>query len=60
MKCEAYNELRDDNKELFEINKSAKDLLNPKDYDTAYQVGCLLKKIEDRRKSLVEKHNEES
>ena len=58
MKCEAYNELRDDNKELFEINKSVKDLLNPKDYDTAYQVGCLLKKIEDRRKSPVEKHNE--
>ena len=56
-KCDAYKELRNDNKELLEANPSVKDLLNPKDKDTAYKLGCFLKQIEERRQSLVERHS---
>ena len=55
--CDAYKELRNDNKELLEANASVKDLLNPKDKDTAYKLGCFLKQIEERRQSLVERHS---
>ena len=57
MRCEAYNDLRRDNRELFQANTSIKEFLNPKDHDTAYKVGCLLKDIEERRKSLVERQS---
>ena len=55
--CDGYKELRNDNKELLEANASVKDLLNPKDKDTAYKLGCFLKQIEERRQSLVERHS---
>ena len=54
--CEAYQEIRNDHKELLEANPSVKEMLNPKDKDTAHEVGCYLKQIEERRRSLVGRH----
>ena len=51
--CDAYEEIRSDHEELLQANPSVKLLLNPKDKDTAHEVGCYLKQIEERRKSLV-------
>ena len=56
--CEAYNELRTDYNVLLTTNTSIGEILNPRDFDTAYQVGCLLKRIEERRKSLVGRHKD--
>ena len=52
--CEAYDSLRIGREELLS-NRSIKELLCPKDKDMAYNVGCLLKDIEERRKSLLAK-----
>ena len=54
--CDAYKEIRSDHKELLEENPSVKELLNPKDKDTAHEVGCMLKLIEERRRLLVGRH----
>ena len=51
--CEAYEEIRRDNQELLEENQTLKELFNPKDKDAAYNLGCYLKQVEERRKSLV-------
>ena len=51
--CEAYEEIRRNSRELLEENQTLKELLNPKDKDTAHRLGCYLKQIEVRRKSLV-------
>ena len=51
--CDAYEEIRRNNRELLEENQTLKELLNPKDKETAYSLGCYLKEIEERRKSLV-------
>ena len=51
--CEAYEEIRRNNHELLEDNQTLKELLNPKDKDTAHSLGCYLKQVEERRKSLV-------
>ena len=50
--CKAYNNLRLGREQLLEQNPSIKDLLSPKDKETAYSVGCFLKEIEEKRKSL--------
>ena len=50
--CGAYRGLRMGRELLLESNPSIKELLNPKDKETAYRVGCLLKEIEERRKEL--------
>ena len=49
--CKAYNNLRLGREDLLST-RSIKDLLCPKDKDRAYGVGCLLKDIEEQRKSL--------
>ena len=51
--CDEYEEIRRNNRELLEENQTLKELLNPKDKETAYSLGCYLKEIEERRKSLV-------
>ena len=56
--CEAYREIRSHFTQLLETNPTVKELLNPKDYDTAYNLGCLLIQIEERRKKLVEHRSE--
>ena len=50
--CEAYDSLRVGREQILS-NRSLKEVLCPKDKDTAYNVGCFLKDIEDRRKSLL-------
>ena len=55
--CDAYQEIRTNYRQLLEHNTSVKELLNPKDNDAAYSLGCLLKEIEDRRQSLVGRHS---
>ena len=55
--CDAYKEIRNNHKELLQANPSVKQLLNPKDKDTAYKLGCLLKQIEERRQALVGRHS---
>ena len=55
--CDAYREIRKNYQQLFQDNSSVKEFLNPKDNDTAYSLGCLLKEIEDRRQSLVGRHS---
>ena len=51
--CDAYEEIRRDNRELLQENQSLNDLLNPKDKETAHSVGCYLKQIEQKRKTMV-------
>ena len=51
--CDAYEEIRQDNRELLRENQSLNDLLNPKDKETAHALGCYLKQIEQRRKSMI-------
>ena len=50
--CEAYDSLRIGREQVLS-NRSLKEILCPKDKDIAYTVGCFLKDIEDRRKSLL-------
>ena len=51
--CVAYKEIREQFKMLLTKNTSVRDILNPRDKDTALSVGTYLKLIEERRKSLV-------
>ena len=54
--CEAYEQIRTNYVELLAANTTIGEILNPRDFDTAHQVGCFLKQIEETRKSLVGRH----
>ena len=53
--CKAYKSIREGREELLTENPSIREPFNPKDKETAYKVGCLLKDIEDRRKTILER-----
>ena len=53
--CRAYDTIRDSFRDLLQQYPTVKQILNPKDKETAEKVGSLLKLIEAERKSLLGK-----
>ena len=51
--CRAYNNIRNDYRDMLELYPSVKQILNPQSKEMAEKVGKMLKLIEDERKSLL-------
>ena len=51
--CYAYKTIREQFTSMLQNNPTVEQILNPKDKDTATQVGTYLKLIEDKRKSIL-------